>query len=161
MPGRNPARSHKPRELRRRVIAAARLRRDRGWSDATILNMSSRGLQIQTNWPLDEGSWVELRRGEHVIRAQVVWYKGVRAGLRSDELLPVDAIAATDPPTAFRAAASERRRHPRTADASRMRGRVLEFAGVISIALLLAAGILTDFQQAFAKPLATVAEVLR
>ena len=162
MAGGSSQRSHKPRELRRRVIAAARLRRPRGWCDATILNISSRGLQIQTSWPLDEGSWIELRRGNNVIRAKVIWSQGVRAGLQADELIAVDELAADnveDTVTAPRG--TERRRRPRTHEQSRWSARAVEFAGLLAIVLVLAVGVLEDFQQAFARPLAAVRQVLR
>ena len=156
------SRGHRPREPRRRVAAAARLRRERGWSDATIVNISSRGLQIQTSWPLEEGARVELRRGAEIIHAQIVWSEGVRVGLRSDERLPVDDIVAGEGAcTAVRPAAGERRRQPRSHDSHRLRGRTIEFVSVVGLGTILAAGILADFQQAFAKPLALVALRLR
>ena len=154
------SRNHKPRELRHRVIAAARMRRPRGWCDATILNISSRGLQIQTSWPLDEGSWVELRRGDHVIRAQVIWYKGVRAGLRSDDLLAVEEIAIGEAAPVL-CTTSDRPRHRRSDDSHRLLGRAVEFGGVVTIAVLLAFGVFSDFQEAFARPMAMVAAALR
>src|SRR5690348_5809364 len=94
MPGGRSRPVHKPRELRRRIVAAARLRDENCWSDASILNVSSRGLQIHTTRPLQQGSWVEVRRGDLAISAQVVWRNGARAGLRSDGRIPVEALAA-------------------------------------------------------------------
>jgi len=82
----------KPRELRRRVILPARLRMGAHWSDACILNISSRGLMIQASRAAPEGSVIELWKGDYVIVARVVWRKGVRAGLCSDDRVPVEEI---------------------------------------------------------------------
>ncbi|HEY8591413.1 MAG TPA: PilZ domain-containing protein [Sphingomicrobium sp.] len=152
--------AHKPRELRRRVVAAARLRQASGWSDASILNISSRGLQIHTGRHLEPGSRVELRRGELVINAQVIWSKGARAGLKADERIPVEEIAANEVGTSVRPIAGERRRQPRSQEQERLRGRAIEFAGVAGIALVLAAGTFLMVGQALARPLAAVARVL-
>src|SRR5690348_1343959 len=92
MPGRRPPRNQKPRELRRRVVVPARLRDGASWSDACILNVSSRGLMIHTGRPVRCGSEVELRRGEYMIVARVVWRDGARAGLRAEERVPIEEI---------------------------------------------------------------------
>ena len=53
--------------LRRRVLLPARMRTSAGWSDACILNVSSRGALIHAKRPITQGSVVELRHGDHVI----------------------------------------------------------------------------------------------
>ena len=73
----------------------ARMRASTGWTDACILNVSSRGLLINASATgAVTGSEVELRHGAHVIVAEVVWRKGTRAGLRTDQRVPVDEIMA-------------------------------------------------------------------
>jgi hypothetical protein len=161
MPGRTSRRAHKPRELRRRVVLTARLRQANDWSDASILNMSSRGLLIHTTRPLERGSWVELRREELTIRAEVVWRSGGKVGLRAEDRLPIEEIACdgTDwsAETASRQPPANAQRRPD----SRARGRSIEFASVVagSLVMVAVAGLLV--QRAFAAPLAIVAEALR
>jgi hypothetical protein len=149
----------RPRELRRRVLLPARLRNGAQWSDACILNISSRGLMIQSARAGPEGSVIELRRGEHVITARVVWREGSRAGLQSEERVPVEEIMSLSGSQALQLVASEgalieRRKQPRTpASESRLRGRAMEFAAVLAIVIALAFGAWSTAQEAFAKPL--------
>ena len=148
----------KPRELRRRVVVPARLRHGISWSDACILNISSRGLMIHTGRPIARGAEVEIRRGDHVIVARVVWRDGGRAGLRSEERLPVEDIVSLrhSPALQLTAATGERRKQPRTAERNRLQGRAIEFAGVAAVAFTLAAAGFSMVEVAFARPLAAV-----
>lgn len=154
--------SHKPRELRRRVVVPARLRHGASWSDACILNISSRGLMIHSGRPMVEGTQVEVRRGDHVILARVMWRDGGRAGLRAEERVPVEEIMTLGQSLSLQltAANRERRRHLRAADRCRLRGRAIEFAGVLTIAASLAGAGLVMIEQAFARPLALVSAAL-
>jgi PilZ domain len=162
MPGRKSSPLEKPRELRRRVIVPARLRHGSSWTDACILNISSRGLLIHTGRPLSRGAEVEIRRGEHVIVARVVWRDGGRAGLRADERVPVEDIVTLgrSPSLQLTAATGERRKHPRGQEGSRDRARMIEFAGVVAIAAALAVAGLMMVQAAFARPLAVAGAAL-
>jgi hypothetical protein len=63
-----------------------------GWSDASILNLSSHGLQIDTVRAAVQGRTVEIWHEEHVIVARVVWRKGRRAGLVTDQRVPVEEL---------------------------------------------------------------------
>lgn len=155
--------NQRPRELRRRVVIPARLRAGAGWSDACILNISTRGLMIHSGRAGREGSVVELHRGAHIIIARVVWRNGARAGLRAEERVPVEEIMSVAQSAPLQLVASngrviERRKRPRYDD-SRLRGRAIEFAGVGAIVLLLALGIADLAAQAFS-PLARVEAAL-
>jgi hypothetical protein len=158
--------SERPRELRRRVVLPARLRTGRQWSDTCILNISSRGLMIHSGRPLSQGNSVELRRGEHVIVARVVWRDGARVGLHSDERLPVEEILSFSAAQTLRLVAAdgaviERRKQPRPAsDAARLRGRTLQFAGTVVIAASLAISVWIMAERAFARPLGLVVNAL-
>lgn len=158
--------SQRPRELRRRVVLPARLRSGARWSDACILNISSRGLMIQAGRAGPEGSEVELRRGDHVIIARVVWREGARAGLLTDDRLPVEEIMSIGQANALQLVAShgslvERRKLPRKkTDDARLRGRAFEFLGVGAIAIVLSLGIWGMAEQAFAAPLARIEAAL-
>jgi hypothetical protein len=129
----------KPREPRKKVMIKARMRVGAAWQDACILDMSTRGLMIQAPDPLPGGSYLELRRGRHVIIARVVWSRDRRAGLRAQEVLPTEAIIAepdhsTGPPIV---AGVERRAEPLARvkavpqhEHSRWRSRAWEFASI-------------------------------
>ena len=140
----------------------ARLRHGASWSDACILNVSSRGLMIHTGRPIARGTEVEIRRGDHVIVARVMWREGARAGLKAEERVPIEEIVTLgkSPALQLTAAGGERRKHPRPEERSRMRGRSVEFAGVLVIAASLAGAGFTMVQSAFARPLAAVAAAL-
>ncbi len=97
----DPAQFKTDREWRRRVRVHARINSPAGWRDASILNLSSRGLMIAATSCSDPGTMVELRGGDQVIVARVVWRKGQRAGLRSDGILPLmDIISLAELPGA-------------------------------------------------------------
>ena len=158
--------SHRPRELRRRVLLPARIRLDSRWSDACILNISSRGLMIQSARLGAEGSTMEIRRGDYVIIGQVVWREGARVGLQCFERVPVEEIMSLGGPQAVQLVAREgglveRRKCRRAAAAeSRLRGRALEFAAAVAIAVAFAAGAWSMASQALARPLSQVSSVL-
>ena len=156
--------SHRPRELRRRVVLPARLRLGTSWGDACILNISSRGLLIQAIRGAEAGSLIELRRGEHAILARVIWREGSRAGLRAEERLPMEDILTLSQAPALQLTAShgniERRRQPRSHDDSRLRARAMEFAAVVFVAVSLGISGFIMVGQALAKPLAVVRSVL-
>ena len=135
------------REIRRQVVIPARLRSGAQWSDACILNISQRGLMIHSGFAGPRGSTIELRRGDHVIVARVVWRDGARAGLQSDERLPTVEIMSLTRAANIRAITSEgllieRRRHPRpqSFDAPRRR-QAFDFAFAFAVMLLFAAEI--------------------
>ncbi|HEX6785386.1 MAG TPA: PilZ domain-containing protein [Sphingomicrobium sp.] len=159
-------RGDRPRELRRRVLIPARIHSSARWTDACILNISSRGLLIQSSRLGAEGSLVELRRGDHVIVARVVWRDGTRAGLQSEDRVPVEEIMSQSASGNLRLVASEGaiidRRQSRRAPQldARLRGRALEFIGIIAILSVFAAAVWTMAQQALHRPLAQVEAAL-
>jgi hypothetical protein len=148
------------------VVLPARLRAGASWSDTCILNISSRGMMIHSAHPPAKGAVVELRRGDHVMEARVVWRDGARLGLQSEERLPVEEILSLSQSqslqiTAGDAPHGERRKHPRpTHDDSRLRARAIQFAGVGVIACALAFGAAAMVHEALAKPLAVVEAAL-
>jgi len=153
---------HRPRELRRRVVMPARLRSSIGWTDACILNISSRGLMIHSARAGPQGSVVELWRGDHVIVARVMWQDGARAGLQTDERLAVEDILSFSSSAAMSLTASnpmsgERRARPRAEpDRRKQQGRKIEFIGVVMIGTTLAATAYGMVEQALARPMALI-----
>jgi hypothetical protein len=166
MPAPKAKSSHRARELRRQVLLPARMRLGTSWSDASILNISSRGLLVRSGRPAPEGTIIELRRGDHVIVARVMWRQGPRVGLQAEERLPVEEILTVSQSaglqlTAARPRTVERRKHPRRQhDHSRMRARAIEFIGTAVIGLSLAGGAVAMAVQAFARPLMVVKSAL-
>jgi hypothetical protein len=154
--------SGKPRELRRRVVVPARLRHGAAWSDACILNISSRGLMIHTGRQIANGTQVEVRRGDHVIIARVVWRDGGRAGLRAVDRIPIEEIMTLgkSPTLQLTAGFAERRKNARPQERSRLRGRAMEFAAAIAISASLATAGLSMVQQAFARPVEIISAAL-
>lgn len=158
--------NERPRELRRRVLMPARIRSGQQWSDACILNISSRGLMIQAHRAGAKGSIVELYRDGHVITARIVWRDGSRAGLQADERLPVEEIMSVGSASSLRLVASngaliERRRLPRSTQTdARSRGRALEFAGTVAIVVFLAFGAAAMAEQALLAPLSKIGAAL-
>jgi len=140
----------------------ARLRAGAQWADACILNISSRGLLIHSGRAGPEGSMVELRKGDHVIVARVVWRDGSRVGLRSDDRLPIEDILSVGDSGALRLVASEgalvdrRGRRRLSADSARLRGRAMELIGGGAISLCLVLGIWTMAREALARPMARI-----
>ena len=64
------------------------------WSDVCIVNLSSRGAGLQCACPPVRGTYVEIRRGSHVLVGQVMWSAGHRFGVRTQDRLAVNAIIA-------------------------------------------------------------------
>ncbi len=129
----------KPREPRKKVMIKARMRVGSAWRDACILDLSSRGLMIQSSDPLPGGSYLELRRGRHIIVARVMWSRDRRCGLLSQDPLPTDAIISepdhsTGPlptPPAERRRPRERSARPVNAEQSQWWGRSFQFVAVV------------------------------
>jgi hypothetical protein len=144
----------------------ARMRVGARWSDACILNISSRGLMIRAGPGVTEGSVVEVRRGEHAIFGRVVWREGPRAGLHTDEQLAVDDIltlaqASVLQVTAADSLTMERRRKKRPIQHdSRQWGRLMQFIGTTGIAIGLAAVLFSVVRHALAVPMALIEAAL-
>ena len=132
----------KNREPRRKVLIHARVKFGATWSDASILNLSSRGMLIHSEPAPSRGSYLEIRRGSQVVVARVVWSSAARFGVQTQD--PVSAEQLMSDATAtprLSATFVERRSEPRPSslrhEASRHRSRAIEFG---TFALLGAVG---------------------
>lgn len=156
----------KPREPRISVVVPARLRMGSRWSDACILNVSSRGLMIHCAQPAERGSYVELRRDDQVIVGRVVWRSGSRLGLRAQDRVPVEAIVTAKAAqslcwTTDGRPSVERRKTPRgNPDRSRLQARAMQFASVVIVGAMLSVAVGSMVAQALADPLARVRTAL-
>ena len=159
----------KAREDRQKVMIKARMRSGVAWHDVCILNLSTRGLGIQTATPPQRGTYVEIRRGTHVVVARVMWAKGHRAGLHAQDAIFVRALmkaesAANDAAAAPAYPKVDRRRAPRAVqqnhERSRLAARAMEFAcfGIAAVAIGLTA--FGTVEQALARPLTQVRAAL-
>lgn len=97
-----------------------------------------------------------------MIVARVVWREGGRAGLSAEDRVPVEDIVTLgqSPSLQLTAATGDRRKHPRPENHSRLRGKVVEFGGVVLIAAALTGAGLSMVDAAFARPLAAVSAAL-
>jgi hypothetical protein len=89
--------SLKPREERRKTVLRARLRTDRGWSDVTIGNVSSRGLMLQCMTPLPRNSFIEVRHRHLCIVGRIVWTHGVKCGVRTQDAVDIAGLLSQAP----------------------------------------------------------------
>jgi len=163
----------KPREDRQKVMIRARMLSGALWSDVCILNLSRRGVGLQCATPPVRGTYVEIRRGGHVIVGRVVWTKGHRLGLRSQDALAIETIVrepdhSSKPPqgaVVAGASARDRRSRPRVRlerhETSRIAARAMEFGVAVVAAVSVALMVFQSVEQTLAIPLARVAEAVK
>ena len=143
-------------------------------TDVCIRNVSSRGLMLQTAHPPAAGTYVEIFQPAHTIVARVVWCKDKRFGVRTSDVVDVNALINGTVPqrrgsdrngqsTKYLSGGPPRRRAPDIAEQherSRRLSRAFEFAliatyGVVAAGLV--GGIAYDN---IARPLAQIANHL-
>ena len=83
---------YKNREARRQVLIACRMKSVRGWGDACIHNISSRGMMIACDDPLQPGEYVDIRRGRQVVIGRVIWTRDRFSGIRTQDTISPDAL---------------------------------------------------------------------
>lgn len=82
----------KPREPRHKVLIGARMRLDGSFRDVRIRDISTKGLMLEAEGAPQRGSYLEIRRGPHIIVARVVWSRGSRFGVLARERMNIAAI---------------------------------------------------------------------
>ena len=158
----------RPRETRQKVLIRARVKTGDGWHDACIVDLSRRGAGLQAASAPPRGTYVEVRRGFHVIVARVVWSRGHRFGVATQDDLPVDSIAVDRAPPAktrsFEGRSADRRLLPRAAreraETSRRWGQRLQFLTAVlggAVAAMIAGA---EVRETLAAPLADVSAAL-
>lgn len=83
----------KVREQRKSVSITVRVKSDYGWGDAQICNVSSRGMMVLCEAPPRRSSYVEIRRGTHVVVGRIVWAADDSFGLQSQDKINLADLA--------------------------------------------------------------------
>lgn len=158
----------KPREQRKKAILRATVCVNGSWTDACIIDVSARGLGLQTSRPPPRGTYVEIRNGSLLIVGRIVWANGQRFGVRTQDPLDVDAIArsageATKAPSPAPAKSQplDRAKNTRThtdqnGEKSRFLGRSMQFLSLAAAAVAAALFVVSAVEQALVKPLADI-----
>lgn len=154
----------KTREPRQKVVLKARMRSGAAWSDVAIVDVSSRGLGLQSPNPPPRGTFVEFRKGQHVIVAKIVWSTPQRFGALSQDRICLRTImsdtkgAATAQAgwTGVERRAKARQAHAWKADRSRHSGRAMEFVTLGIVGIAGAVALFGLIQDTFAQTIAAV-----
>lgn len=93
-----------PREQRQPVLLPCHMRDGATSIPACIHNISSRGVLVGADDAPAAGTYVDIRRGRHVIIGRVVWRKGRVFGVRTQDRLDIAALTAPDAPGCARTA---------------------------------------------------------
>lgn len=157
------------REERRKVLVKGRVLVGTRWSDACVLNMSSRGMLLQMQMPPSRGEYIEFRRGQHIVIARVVWSQHHRLGVRAQDPLAIDSLVAdASQPVPGRPAPTsehrERRSSPRPSlerhEHNRMVARSVQYAGVVGVAACASFFAFDLVSHALSAPLIEISAVL-
>jgi hypothetical protein len=149
----------KNRELRRKVLVSARMRVGSAWSDASILNISSRGMLVGSREAPARGTYLEIRRGSNMIVARVIWSRLDRFGVQTqDRLSTEELVSGAAPSNRDRGEFVERRTQARlpSAEAARWRGNSLQFAWITLVVAAMAIFGAMLVREYLALPLASV-----
>lgn len=157
----------KTREPRQSIMVPVRIRQDAKWSDASIRNVSSRGMMLQMEDPPPKGSFIEIRRQQAVMIGQVRWSGDGRCGVRTQDSIPIAYLtskaASAGVPRPDQAGAVDRRASVRVltpqevAENSRIKAMLFErlsFAAAVVIGALVLASLLYGV---LSKPFAAIA----
>ncbi|MGX7895806.1 PilZ domain-containing protein [Tsuneonella sp. HG222] len=149
----------KLREQRVPLCVRARMRFDGSWHDVTIGNASSRGMLLEAPLALERQTFIEVRHCDQVIVGRVVWNRGKRCGIRTQDDVDI-ALLAGSPSGTRRPPGIERRRsarppvvaRPRSQvhdafEQSRLLARSFDFASILLFAVAGAAAVYHGSQQ--------------
>lgn len=135
---------------------------DSCWMDACILNLSRRGMLVRAPKAPARGSYLEICRGAHVIVARVIWSTPDRFGVQTQDAVPAEELirdpAGSSPPakqaeTGFSERRTQSRPREERDEASRRKGRSMEFGALIAVGAIAALLIGESIAGAFAAPL--------
>lgn len=147
-----------------------RIRTDAGWSDATVHNLSARGMMLMSAYPLRRNEFVEIARGERRVVGRIIWSDAASCGLYTQDPIDIDGLLSK--PGAAGHGGDRRRAGRRTAvpatarttreqaDHARLIGRGLERAGLIIAAATFAALVAPAALDSLSRPFAEVQAAL-
>lgn len=143
----------KPRDPRKKVLMRAEVQAGASWTDACILDVSSRGLGLQSAEPPPPGSYVEVRSGSHTVVARVMWATQHRFGLKAQDPVLMSAIASGSAPCPVKT-------RPVPGNDAPWFGKSVEFVG-LALAVGAAALLLADMAgKTLSEPLSQVQPAL-
>lgn len=87
------AETYRPRATRTAVAVPCRMNLDGTWSDGFIHNASDHGLMLSAGDAPAVGRYLEVRRGTIIIIGRVVWSRGKRFGVRTQDAITAGALA--------------------------------------------------------------------
>lgn len=132
----------RPRETRRSVRISVRVRTEAGWFDATVRNLSERGMGLDSHLPLRRNQFVEIARGRHRVVGRIVWSKDAACGLRAQDAVDIAGFLSAQrgtPPGANDRRSGDRSVRlqaalpaPVQGERARWVGRAMEFAMVLT-----------------------------
>ena len=121
-----------------------RVKTEAGWSDATVRNMSERGVALDSHHPPRRNQFVEIARGRCRVVGQIVWSDRASCGLRARDAIDIGGFLA-GPRTASARLENDRRASDRATPAeavaaplqaraasARWIGRASEFAVMVA-----------------------------
>lgn len=164
---------YKNREARRQVLIPCRIKSVRGWGDACIHNISSRGMMIACDDPVAAGEYLDLRRGSQVVVGRVVWRRDRFAGVRTQDVISAEAMI-NEPRLEARPTGTRRReeRRPsrqnmaieidaaRRMERSRSLSQAMQFGALGIFGLVAAVTIATQVGHVLAAPTAKLTQAL-
>ena len=132
------------RDPRTTVRLTVRIRADGGWVDATVHNVSQRGMMVHSQYPLRRNQYVEIARGRTRVVGRIVWTADSACGLRAQDTIDMGALLGQA--SIERAALRDERRAPARAavgsfaalsftergEAARRWGRGVEFTVMVA-----------------------------
>ena len=154
----------KKREERVKVLAKARLRNGNAWSDVCLVNLSSRGAGLQCATPPNVGTYVEVKRGSNVvIVGRVAWSNGHRFGIRTQDVIWVNAVLNDVAMEQAPAAVVERRALTRTTtnhERSRLLARRVQGFSVLAASMCFALIVGSMVQSAVSRPMEAISTAM-
>lgn len=133
----------RPREIRRTVRIGVRVRTEAGWTNATVRNLSERGMMLDSPHPLPRNQFVEIARGRCRVVGRIVWSDDAACGLRAQDAIDIAGLL-SGPQAASAQRENDRRAGDRAArpapadamaahpDRARRIGRALQFGVVLA-----------------------------
>jgi len=131
------------RAQRKNTLLKARIRGERGWSDAVVSNVSQHGVGLKGRNLPDRGSYIEICTGPSRVVGQVRWSSDQSCGVKACEVIDIGLLISglqTQPDAAVGVERRKRVREPtleEQTEQARYWGRLIQFVFLI---VLIAAG---------------------